>query len=242
MKRQPFSLADKLRARIELHGSRATSSQVLPYVGAPAAEVKELPGIIVAVDRSGKTDRAATVFTLRGDSSGDAVPQPARAEREQNRDASRRSESRPADSKHDENRAKLCRWTLTARRLGRPRSLRPSPSARNRSTPTPPEHFSDRPTRASPGPFLAGALSLRRPYSARSTRATDVHSRRNRACPVRPTWLMDSTSTGAPSDVERGIVACSPHQVWAVGQTRSGAARFGEHVTRATDRNAGLSR
>lgn len=58
VKRQPLSLADKVRARIELHGGRATSSQMLPYVG--------------------KTGRPATVFTIRGDSSGDAVPQPAR--------------------------------------------------------------------------------------------------------------------------------------------------------------------
>ena len=55
MKRQPLSLADKVRARIELHDERATSSQVLPYVGATAAEVKELPGIVVTVERSGKT-------------------------------------------------------------------------------------------------------------------------------------------------------------------------------------------
>ncbi|MGA4849272.1 hypothetical protein ACOBQB_24550 [Streptomyces sp. G5(2025)] len=99
------SLADKVRARIELHGGRATSSQVLPYVGASAAEVKELPGIIVTVDRSGKTGRPATVFTIRSNSSGDAVPQPACAEREQNQDDSRRSEAWPADSKRDENRA-----------------------------------------------------------------------------------------------------------------------------------------
>ncbi|GCD45365.1 DUF3987 domain-containing protein [Streptomyces paromomycinus] len=67
VKRQPLSLADKVRARIELHGGQATSSQVLPYVGASAAEVKALPGIVVTVDRSGKTGRPATVFTIRGD-------------------------------------------------------------------------------------------------------------------------------------------------------------------------------
>ncbi|WP_338674026.1 hypothetical protein V1460_13860 [Streptomyces sp. SCSIO 30461] len=67
--RQPLSLADKVRARIELHGGRATSSQVLPYVGASASEVKALPEIVVTVDRSGKTGRPATVFTLRGDAS-----------------------------------------------------------------------------------------------------------------------------------------------------------------------------
>ncbi|MFD7625259.1 DUF3987 domain-containing protein [Streptomyces sp. NPDC059851] len=85
MKRQPLSLTEKVRARIELHGGRATSSQVLPYVGATAEEVKALPGIVVTVERSGKTGRPATVFTLPGDSSSDAVPQPASAEREANR-------------------------------------------------------------------------------------------------------------------------------------------------------------
>ncbi|WP_234308597.1 DUF3987 domain-containing protein [Streptomyces sp. NRRL F-4428] len=85
MKRQPLSLTEKVRARIELHGGQATSSQILPYVGATAEEVKALPGIVVTVDRSGKTGRPATVFTLPGDSSGDAVPKPASAEREENR-------------------------------------------------------------------------------------------------------------------------------------------------------------
>lgn len=69
VKRQPLSLADKVRARIEMHGGRATSSQVLSYVGATASEVKELSGIVVTVERSGKTGRPATVFTLREDSS-----------------------------------------------------------------------------------------------------------------------------------------------------------------------------
>ena len=32
----------------------STSSQVLPYVGATAEEVKALPGIIVAVERAGE--------------------------------------------------------------------------------------------------------------------------------------------------------------------------------------------
>ncbi|MDO0914405.1 DUF3987 domain-containing protein [Streptomyces sp. DT2A-34] len=69
VKRQPLSLADKVRARIELHGGRATSSQVLPYVGATASEVKALPEIAFTVERSGKTGRPATVFTLRGNTS-----------------------------------------------------------------------------------------------------------------------------------------------------------------------------
>lgn len=85
VKRQPLSLEDKVRARIEMHGGRATSSQVLPYVGATAAEVREPPGTVVTVERVGKTGRPATVFTLRSDTSGDSVPQPASAEREQNR-------------------------------------------------------------------------------------------------------------------------------------------------------------
>ncbi|MFF7467973.1 DUF3987 domain-containing protein [Streptomyces sp. NPDC008092] len=85
VKRQPLSLEDKVRARIEMHGGRATSSQVLPYVGATAAEVKELTGIVVTVERSGKTGRPATVFSLPGNTSGDSAPQPASAEREKNR-------------------------------------------------------------------------------------------------------------------------------------------------------------
>lgn len=85
VKRQPLSLADKVRARIEMHGGRATSSQILPYVGATAEEVKTLPGIVVAVERSGQTGRPKTVFTLRGDSSHYSEPQPASAEGEENR-------------------------------------------------------------------------------------------------------------------------------------------------------------
>ncbi|MFE6688763.1 DUF3987 domain-containing protein [Streptomyces sp. NPDC057743] len=77
VKRQPLSLGDKVRARIEMQGGRATSSQVLPYVGATAAQVKALPGIVVTVERSGKSGRPATVFTLRGDDSHHAeVPEP----------------------------------------------------------------------------------------------------------------------------------------------------------------------
>lgn len=91
-KRQPLSLANKVRARIELHGGRATSSQILPYVGASAAEVKELPEIVVTVEREGKAGRPKTVFALRGDTPVHAEqPQtapevtPAAPEREQNR-------------------------------------------------------------------------------------------------------------------------------------------------------------
>lgn len=79
-KRQPLSLADKVRARIELHGGRATSSQVLPYVGASAAEVKALPGIVVTVEREGRTGRPKTVFTVRNASP--SVPEPVSHSRE----------------------------------------------------------------------------------------------------------------------------------------------------------------
>ncbi|MCM2390334.1 DUF3987 domain-containing protein [Streptomyces albipurpureus] len=74
VRRQPLSLADKVRARIELHGGRATSTQVLPFVGATAAEVRDLPGIAVTVERSGKTGRPATVFTL--DETASRQPEP----------------------------------------------------------------------------------------------------------------------------------------------------------------------
>ncbi|MFF4362584.1 DUF3987 domain-containing protein [Streptomyces sp. NPDC001604] len=90
VKRQLLSLADKVRARIVMHGGRAMSSQVLPYVGATAAEVKALPGIVVTVERSGKTGRPATVLSLGGDSSESAEstetvaePMPAEPERKQ---------------------------------------------------------------------------------------------------------------------------------------------------------------
>ncbi|MEU9879893.1 DUF3987 domain-containing protein [Streptomyces phaeochromogenes] len=76
----PAPLADKVRARIVMHGGRATSSQLLPYVGATAAEVKALPGIVVTQERSG-VGRPAVVFTLADDSSCDAEstvePEPA---------------------------------------------------------------------------------------------------------------------------------------------------------------------
>ncbi|MGV4923383.1 DUF3987 domain-containing protein [Streptomyces sp. BHT-5-2] len=84
-KRQPLSLAEKVRARIELHGGRAASSQVLPYVGATAAEVKALPEIAVTVEKEGKAGRPKTIFALRGDTSRHPEPTPASAEREENR-------------------------------------------------------------------------------------------------------------------------------------------------------------
>ncbi|MBB5938807.1 DUF3987 domain-containing protein [Streptomyces zagrosensis] len=90
--RQPLTLADKVRARIELHGGRATSSQLLPYVGATADEVKALAEVVVTVAREGKAGRPKTVFTLRSDFSGHAQrpkdapsPRPAGTESEGNR-------------------------------------------------------------------------------------------------------------------------------------------------------------
>ncbi|WP_434588844.1 hypothetical protein [Streptomyces sp. A5-4] len=83
VKRQPLSLTDKVRAPIEMHGGRATSSQVLPYVGASASEVKALPDIVATVERSGTTGRPATVFTVRDDHSRHTPPtvEPRPAER-----------------------------------------------------------------------------------------------------------------------------------------------------------------
>lgn len=107
--RQPLTLEDKVRARIEMHGGRATSSQILPYVGATAAEVKELPGIVVTVERSGKTGRPATVFSLRGDTSGDSVPQPASTDSDRNGDTSRHPGAQPASAEREENRARVVR-------------------------------------------------------------------------------------------------------------------------------------
>jgi hypothetical protein len=109
VKRQPLSLADKVRARIEMHGGRATSSQVLPYVGATAAEVKALPEIVVNVERSGKTGRPATVFSLRGDTSGESVPQPASTDSDRNRSTSRHAEAQPASAEREQNRASVVR-------------------------------------------------------------------------------------------------------------------------------------
>ncbi|MGW2552063.1 hypothetical protein [Streptomyces sp. NPDC001635] len=61
-------------------------------MGATAAEVKELPGIVVTVERPGKIGRPATIFTVRGDGPENgastetvAEPMPAEPEREQNR-------------------------------------------------------------------------------------------------------------------------------------------------------------
>lgn len=100
-----------------MHGGRATSSRVLPYVGASASEVKALPGIVVTLDRSGRTGRPATVFTFRSDSS-------------------RREESAPADrTVMESDRAKVVRIVPTAWSPHSARSLRPGPPPRTRSAP-----------------------------------------------------------------------------------------------------------
>ncbi|WP_282205258.1 DUF3987 domain-containing protein [Kitasatospora fiedleri] len=65
------TLAEKVRARIEMHGGRARSSELLPFVGATAEEVKALPGVKVTLDRSG-LGRPATVYTLSDDQPGHA--------------------------------------------------------------------------------------------------------------------------------------------------------------------------
>ncbi len=98
VKRQSLSLADKVRARIELHGGRATSTQVLPYVGASAREVKALPGIVVTVERSGKTGRPSTVFTLE-----ESTPVPAERET-QPQNSSHYGEPQPASTEREGNR------------------------------------------------------------------------------------------------------------------------------------------
>ncbi|MFJ9517861.1 hypothetical protein ACIRPK_06280 [Kitasatospora sp. NPDC101801] len=81
------TLAEKVRARIAMHGGRATASQILPYVNATAAEVKALPGITVTLDRS-KVGRPATVYTLAtADSSDRSAQQFGRPQAEPERNA-----------------------------------------------------------------------------------------------------------------------------------------------------------
>ncbi|GAA2719226.1 hypothetical protein GCM10010315_36790 [Streptomyces luteosporeus] len=71
-KKQPLSRADKVRARVLIHGGRSTSTQVLPFVGASAAEVKALPGIVVESE-TGTGGRPAVVFSL-ADTADDRAP------------------------------------------------------------------------------------------------------------------------------------------------------------------------
>ncbi|MEU7407980.1 DUF3987 domain-containing protein [Streptomyces sp. NPDC042638] len=151
VKRQPLSLADKVRARIEMHGGRAMSSQVLPFVGATAAEVKALPGIVVAVERSGKTGRPTTVFSLRGDSSGDSAAQPASTASNRNRDTSRHAEPQPASAECEQNRATVVR--LDAYRPEPKRAPEPAPEPK-RSV-RPPVSVTERPEPLGENPFRA---------------------------------------------------------------------------------------
>jgi hypothetical protein len=126
---QPLSLAEKVRARIELHGGSATSSQVLPYVGATAAEVRALPDVVVTVERSGKTGRPATVFTLRGDDS-ESEPEP----------VSHSSASMPAAAEREARRPTVVRLD----------TYRPEPKQAPEPAPEPkrPEPLEENPFRA----------------------------------------------------------------------------------------------
>ncbi|GGY85775.1 hypothetical protein GCM10010300_32300 [Streptomyces olivaceoviridis] len=151
VKRQPLSLADKVRARIEMHGGRAMSSQVLPFVGATAAEVRALPGIVVTVERSGKTGRPATVFSIRGDSSGDSAAQPASTDSNRNRDTSRHAEPQPASAEREQNRARVVRLD----------AYRPEPTQAPEPAPEPkrlvrtPVSVTERPKPLEENPFRA---------------------------------------------------------------------------------------
>ncbi|GAA0406074.1 DUF3987 domain-containing protein [Streptomyces luteireticuli] len=62
--RQPRSLLEKTRARIELFGGMATSSQLLGYVGATAEQVRALPEMKVVEVREAATGRAAVYYVF----------------------------------------------------------------------------------------------------------------------------------------------------------------------------------
>ncbi|MBB5123218.1 hypothetical protein AF335_04935 [Streptomyces eurocidicus] len=74
VKRQPRSLMDKVRARIEMHGGKAASKELLGFVGGSAEEVRALPGVVVKVEKEGKSGRPKTMYRL-----ADAPPSPAPA-------------------------------------------------------------------------------------------------------------------------------------------------------------------
>ncbi|MFJ8471523.1 DUF3987 domain-containing protein [Kitasatospora sp. NPDC094011] len=76
------TLAEKVRARIEMHGGMAKSSELLPYVGASADEVKSLPGVKVTFDRSG-LGRPATVYTLAEEEADDSPHSRRNAQRDE---------------------------------------------------------------------------------------------------------------------------------------------------------------
>ncbi|WP_059006204.1 DUF3987 domain-containing protein [Streptomyces specialis] len=133
--RPVVSLADKVRARIEMHGGRATSSQVLPYVNATAAQVKALPEIVVTEERKG-IGRPAVVFTLREnapvhrESNRTAPkPQPASAEREENRASVVRIDSyRPTPHQEPEPRPEIPARVTIRQRHQAPRPTATLPS------------------------------------------------------------------------------------------------------------------
>lgn len=81
------TLAEKVRARITMHGGKVRSSDLLPFVGASADAVKALPGITVTLDRSG-LGRPATVYTLTDTETADHAPV--------SRPQTQRDEKRPA--------------------------------------------------------------------------------------------------------------------------------------------------
>ncbi|KNB52879.1 DUF3987 domain-containing protein [Streptomyces caatingaensis] len=98
-KRQPLSLVEKVRARIAMHGGKATSSQVLPFVNASAAEVKALPGIAVTTEKKGNGGRPAVVFTLADDEPqchADAQPASTQSDNQQSATVLRMDAYRPA--------------------------------------------------------------------------------------------------------------------------------------------------
>ncbi|WP_189316036.1 DUF3987 domain-containing protein [Streptomyces brasiliensis] len=143
-KRQPLSLADKVGAGIELHGGRTTSSQVLPFVGATAAAVRALPEVVVTVERSGRTGRPVTVFTLRGDTSEHGR----RQKRVRSRCRPNRNVSRTAQPSSG--------WTPTVRNRRSPGSPHPNRSGRSRAeTPICSSHCSDTAKQSKEPPPLA---------------------------------------------------------------------------------------
>ncbi|GAA2254156.1 MULTISPECIES: DUF3987 domain-containing protein [Kitasatospora] len=72
-KRQSLSLAEKVQARIAMMGGKARSSELLPFVGATADQVKALPGVKATLDRSG-LGRPATIYTLTESENTEASP------------------------------------------------------------------------------------------------------------------------------------------------------------------------
>ncbi|MEU5186981.1 DUF3987 domain-containing protein [Streptomyces klenkii] len=124
VKRQPLSLADKVRARVLKHGGRATSSQVLPFVGASAAEVKALPGITVSSEK-GTGGAPKVIFSLAEDTE----------EQEQEPDVEPEPESVPEPEPEPEPVAAPAREPL---KTTRPTRLRTIPAPAEKSAPAQP--------------------------------------------------------------------------------------------------------